>query len=166
VAKSEAVREELIKSLRLPFCHYRGGDDHRYFLWSLTGREPIFRHFNSMPLTRFQWYVVQWIEIENRAMQFLDRFDKHLDCFTLESPRELNCAERVAAMFDLLSLKTRRGKILLAGRRNRNWRPTVITKDDRRQFAEVVQAMPTEYLDVFRREPYARMPCVRSLHSQ
>src|SRR5262245_1564713 len=34
VAKSEASREDLIKKLRLPFCHYRGGDGKRYFFWS------------------------------------------------------------------------------------------------------------------------------------
>src|SRR4051812_16440310 len=32
VAKSEADREELIKRLHFPLCHYRGSDGNRYFL--------------------------------------------------------------------------------------------------------------------------------------
>jgi hypothetical protein len=163
VAKSEASREELIKKLQLPFCHYRGGDGGRYFLWSLTGREPIFRHFDGMNLSRLQWYVIQWIEIENRAMRFLDQFQKHRECFTLESPRELNSAERVNEMFAFLGLKTRWKQVRLGGRRNRNWRRTMITEEDRRQFAEVVRAMPAEYLEIFQREPYLGMASIESL---
>jgi hypothetical protein len=166
VAKSEASREELIKKLRVPFCHYRGGDRKRYFLWSLTGLEPIFRHFDAFQLTRLQWYVIQWIEIENRAMRFLDEFQKHGDCFTLESPRELNSAERVRQMFQFLGLQMRFEQINLSGRRNRNWRATAITDEDRSQFAEVVAAMPRDYLQIFRREPYAAIAWAESLHSQ
>jgi len=165
VAKSEASREDLIKKLRLPFCHYWGGDGQRYFLWSLTGREPIFCDFDALQLTPFQWYVIQWIEIENRAMRFLDEFQKHADCFTLQSPTELNDAERVLQMFKFLGLPMQSRPIKLSGRRNRNWRPTLITEEDRRQFAEVVRAMPAEHLDIFRREPYGRMTWVNSLLS-
>ena len=52
----------------MPLRHYRGGDGKKYFRWALTGLEPIFSHLAGNPLSRFQWYVVQWIEIENRAM--------------------------------------------------------------------------------------------------
>jgi hypothetical protein len=163
VAKSEASRETLIEKLWVPYCHYRGGDDRRYFLWSLTGREPIFRHFDNFQLTRFQWYLIQWIEIENRAMRFLDEFENHADCFTMESPRELNSEQRVRQMFEFLDVPTRSGQLKLSGRRNRNWRATVITEEDRKQFAEVVAAMPREYVEIFRREPYAGMAWVKPL---
>ena len=163
VARSEANREELIKRLRIPFCHYRGGDSRRYFLWSLTGLEPIFQHFDPAKLTRFQWYVIQWIEIENRAMRFLDQFEKHADCFTLHSPGELNDVSRVQSLLEFLKLRPRSGTIVLAGRRNTNWRPTIITDDDRRQFDEVVRAMPPRYLEIFHREPYSSLPWVRPI---
>jgi hypothetical protein len=166
VAKSEAIREELIKKLRVPFCHYRGGDGRWYFLWSLTGLDPIFRHLDAFKLSRFQWYAIQWIEIENRAMQFLDAFQKHRDCFTIESPRELNNPERVRQMFQFLDLPMRDGQVKLSGRRNRNWRPTVVTEEDRRQFVEVVRRTPREYLEIFRREPYESMPWIESLRPQ
>lgn len=163
VAKSEADREQLIQRLRVPFCHYRGGDGQRYFLWSLTGLEPIFQHFEAARLTRFQWYLVQWIEIENRAMKFLCEFNKHDDCFTLHSPVELNDPARVAALFDFLGLAPRGKKLALAGRRNTNWRATHITDDDRRQFQEVLERIPTSYLEVFGREPYALLPWANAL---
>jgi hypothetical protein len=158
VAKSEASREVLIKRLGVPFCHYCGGDGQRYFLWSLTGLEPIFQHFDPVRLSRLQWYVIQWIEIENRAMQFLDRFQKHADCFTLYSPSELNDAGRVQSMFDFLGLKLRDASITFAGRHNKNWRRTVVTDDDRRQLDDLLRQMPQTYLEIFRREPYASLP--------
>lgn len=163
VAKSEAYREAVIKRFRVPFCHYTGGDGQRYFLWSLNGREPIFQHFAEEQLTRFQWYVVQWIEIENRAIRFLDDFNKHAGCFTLHSPRELNESEKVKSLFNFLGLQTRDAEIHFEGRRNRNWRPTVITDEDRREFAEVIQAMPERYLSIFRSEPFASLPWAKSL---
>jgi hypothetical protein len=163
VAKSEADREQIIKRLRVPFCHYRGGDGRRYFLWSLTGLEPIFQHFDAARLTRFQWYLVQWIEIENRAMRFLGEFNKQADCFTLHSPVELNDPARVAALFEFLGLPPRNQQITLAGRRNTNWRATQITDDDRRQLRDIVQRIPLSYLEIFHREPYASIPWAGSL---
>jgi hypothetical protein len=163
VAKSEAYREELLNWLHLPLRNYRGGDGRKYFRWALTGKEPIFQHFEAEKLTRLQWYVIQWIEIENRAMRFLDQFGKHADCFTLHSPVELNDPARVQALFDFLSLKLRQPQPILAGRQNKNWKPTVITDEDRRQVNEVVREIPANYLDIFRREPYASLPWIAEL---
>jgi len=163
VAKSEADREQLIKRLRVPFCHYRGEDRHRYFLWSLTGLEPIFQHLDPAQLTRLQWYLIQWIEIENRAMRFLDEFNKQTDCFMLHSPVELNDAARVAALLEFLGLTPRSKQITLAGRRNRNWRASQITDDDRQQFRDIVQRIPPSYLEIFRRKPYLSLPWANAL---
>ena len=163
VAKSEAYREELLHRLHLPLRNYRGGDGRKYFRWALAGLEPIFQHFEGMKLTRLQWYVIQWIEIENRAMRFLDQFGKHADCFTLHSPVELNDPDRVQALFDFLGLKLLGSQPILAGRQNKNWKPTVITDHDRRQFDEVVRAIPVSYLDIFRREPYTSLPWIANL---
>jgi hypothetical protein len=163
VAKSEANREQLIKRLRVPFCHYTGPDGQRFFLWSLTGLEPIFTHFEQLNLTRFQWYAIQWIEIENRAMRFLNEFNKHGDCLTLHSPVELNEPKQVHSLFDFLELKRRGHKFVFSGRRNKNWQPTVVSDEDHRQFHEVLEAMPAHYLDIFHREPYVALPWVSSL---
>ena len=162
VAKSEAYRETWIKKLHVPFCHYRG-DGKGYFLWSLTGLEPIFRHFDTTELTRLQWYVIQWIEIENRAVRFLDQFQLHAQCLTLHSPHDLNNAERVRHLFEFLGLKLRQADIAMTGRRNKNWRPTVIHDDDRRQFEGVVESLPGRYLEIFHREPYRSMPWTANL---
>jgi hypothetical protein len=158
VAKSEANRHDLIDWLRLPWCYYRGGDGRPYFRWSLTGLEPIFGQFDGARLSRFQWYAIQWIEIENRAMQFLDRFGKHADCFTLHSPHDLNEPERMRELLEFLGLALRRDAISIRGRKNRNPRPTVVSDADREQFAAVVRELPPSYLDIFRREPYAKLP--------
>jgi hypothetical protein len=158
VAKSEANRHDLIDWLHLPLAYYRGGDGRRYFRWSLTGLEPIFQHFAGARLSRFQWYAIQWIEIENRAMQFRDFHAKRTGCFTLHSPQELNAPQRIGELLDFLRLKRRQSTIAIGGRRNRNPRPTVITDDDRREFAEVVRLLPASSLAIFGREPYAQLP--------
>ena len=92
VAKSEASRDELINKFHFPFRNYRGGDGKRYFRFALTGLEPIYRHFAPGQLTTLQWYLVQWIEIENRATRFLGQLGKEAECFTLHSPADLNDA--------------------------------------------------------------------------
>jgi hypothetical protein len=163
VAKSEADREQIIKRLRVPFCHYRGGDGLRYFLWSLTGLEPIFQHFDPAQLSRLEWYLIQWIEIENRAMRFLDQFSKQAACYSMHSPVDLNDPARVAALFEFLGLTQRNKQIPLAGRRNKNWRATQITDDDRQQFHDIVQRIPSSHLEIFCREPYASLPWANTL---
>jgi hypothetical protein len=165
VARSEANRHDLIDWLHLPLCSYRGGDGRKYFRWSLTGLEPIFQHFDLARLTRFQWYAVQWIEIENRAMQFLDRFGKQADCVTLHSPHELNDPQRVGELLDFLGVPRRRATIVIRGRHNRNPRPTVVTDQDRDQFAAVVRNLPASHLAIFAGEPYTQFPWAELLQA-
>jgi hypothetical protein len=164
VAKSEAVREELIHRWRMPLRNYRGGDGRSYFRWSLTGLEPIFESFAERRLTRFQWYVVQWIEIENRAMQLLARYGKASDCFTLHSPHDLNSPQRVEALLEFLDLPRRTKQLSLHGSKNRT--PGVqsqLTEQDERELAEVVALLPPEHLAVFRQPPYCDWEWVRRL---
>ena len=165
VAKSEAYRETWLHRLHLPLRNYRGGDGRKYFRWALTGLEPIFQHFERAQLTRLQWYLLQWIEIENRAMQFLAASGKQANCFTLHSPHELSDAGRVRELFEFLGLSLKHKTLDLRGRQNRNPRPTVITDDDRRELADVVGRLPPEHLAIFQREPYVRFPWIESLRS-
>ena len=90
VAKSEANRHAWLDWFHFPLRNYRGGDGRHYPRWALTTLEPIYQPLAEQPLTLFQRYVVQWIEIENRAMRFLEKFDKYTDCITLQSPHDLN----------------------------------------------------------------------------
>ena len=156
-AKSLANREDLIHRLRLPFCHYRGDDGCWYFRWALTGLEPIYQNFDKHNVTSFQRLLLEWIEIENRSIQFLDRFDKHADCVTLHAPAEINDPERLREMFERLGLKMRNDTIDLAGRTNKTpGLPTVITDDEERQFAEVVKQLPQQYKSIFAAPPYSQ----------
>jgi hypothetical protein len=163
VAKSEANRHEWLDWFHFPLRNYRGGDGRKYARWALTTLEPIYQHVADSPLTLFQRYAIQWIEIENRARQFLDKFDKHAECITFESPRELNDTARVREMFDFLGVKMRGLTIDLGGRQNRNPRPTVITDRERSEFAQVVSGLPASHLEIFRREPYTSMPWMECL---
>ena len=156
VAKSETNRETKLDQVRFPMRRYKGMDGGKYFRWSLTGNEPIYRGFDLSSLSLFQRYVIQWIEIENRAISFLDDNDMRSQCFTLDSPRDLNDAERVKEMFRFLTLATKSEHIEIAGSHNQTpGARTVITDEDREQFAEVVAALPESYLDIFQREPYS-----------
>jgi hypothetical protein len=162
VAKSEAYRHELLDWLHVPLRNCRGGDGRNYPRWALTGLEPIYQSVADRRLTLFQRYIIQWIEIENRAMQFLDRFGKHADCFTLDSPRELNDPQRAGELFDFLGLKMRRPQIDFGGWQNRNPRRTEIADAEQREFAEVTAALPAGYRAIFRRESYTKFSWIRS----
>lgn len=163
VAKSEAIREELIHRWRLPLRNYRGGDGKKYFRWALTGLESIFSHFKDQPLSRFQWYVVQWIEIENRAMQFLHEYSKQSDCFTLHSPVELNDPAKVPSLLEFLELPRRGTDLQLEGSKNRT--PGEITQRDRVEFAEVISRLPGSYLEIFQQPPYSQWEWAGELSS-
>lgn len=166
VAKSETNREAAIHRLRLPLRYYRGDDGRKYFRWSLTGKEGIFATCMLESPTRLQWYLLQWIEIENRAMWFLDQFGKHENCFTIDSPGELNTPERVAELFDFLGFE-HRAQLNLAGARNRNpGRATVVSNEDREQFRQVIGSVAPEYLAIFGKPPYTRFAWSKDLQGE
>jgi hypothetical protein len=154
VAKSEAAREEIMHRWRIPFRNYRGGDGQSYFRWALTGLEPIFGYAPA-PLTRYQHYLLQWIEIENRAMRFLQQHGKAADCFTLHSPADLNSLERVQSLLEFLDLPRRSSEVILQGSQNRT--PGVRTRiepKDEQTLAEVIAWLPPEFLSIFGQPPY------------
>jgi hypothetical protein len=155
VAKSEAYREMWRRRVHAPFHFYTTDDGQRFFYWSLTGREKIFEHFAADGISLFQRYLIQWIEIENRAMQFLEQHQLYHRCFTLHSPNDLNDETKVHALFDFLGLSPATPKLRMSGRHNKNLaRSTIITPEDEHQCAAVLERLPARYLDIFRREPY------------
>ncbi len=155
VARSEAYREEWRRRVHAPFHFYKGDDGRRHFCWALTGNEEIFRCFEGDKLTLFQWYVIQWIEIENRAMSFLRQHDLHNRCFMLHSPRDLNDGNKIRALFEFFELQTTSERIALSGRRNQSigYQPETMARDEE-EFDAVMRRMPPRYLEIFSREPY------------
>ncbi len=160
VARSEANREEFINRWHLPLRQYRARDGKKYCRWALTGLEPIFKPFNLDEMTMFQRYVIQWIEIENRAMAFLKRFDMEKNCLTLLSPRDLNDPQTVARVLQFLNFDSTK-EATLPGVQNRTpGTPTVVGDDEMRQFREVLSKMPDEHLEIFKHAPYTDFPWV------
>ena len=167
VARSEAERERLIHRWRLPCRNYRATDGRLYFRWALTGLEPIFPAVRLPALSRFQWYLVQWIEIENRAQQFLAQFRLGDACWTLDSPRELNDPERMRALFEFLGIHSRHEPPAIRGFQNRT--PGVRTETsaaDQREFEELLAAVPDEYLCIFQSPPYTRFEWAAQIASR
>jgi hypothetical protein len=156
VARSEANRETLINRWRLPLRYYRAGDGRKYFRWSLTGRESIFGSFDPGQLSLFQRYLIQWIEIENRAMTFLDRFDLRSSCMTLHSPQDLNDAHAINKLLRFLNIEIGSRKVIFPANQNRNpLTPTVIGAKEIYQCRKIIKYIPAQYLEIFEREPYA-----------
>lgn len=167
VARSEANREHLIEHWRLPFRYYRGRDGRQYFRWSLTGLEPIFGFFETERLTRFQWYLIQWIEIENRASQFLERFSKRFKCFTLHSPMDLNDQGRIGELLQFLDVEPQTRTPVIAGNRNRTpARRTVIGTVEEGECREVIERIPERFLRIFESSPYSSFEWTRWLRKK
>jgi hypothetical protein len=155
VARSESVREQRRLAARAPFHYYKGDDGRPHFCWSLTANEPIYDHFDRERMSLFQKYLIQWIEIENRAMAFLQRHQLRERCFTLDSPRGLNDPETIARMFDFLGLQPRSREIQMGGRRNASLGYTAsVDAAGVREWENVWAALPDRYLEIFRHEPY------------
>jgi hypothetical protein len=154
--KSDAYREQWMARLHLPFYFYKGSDGARHFSWALTGREGIFRTFDLPRLTLLQRYLIQWIEIENRAMRFLEEHGLQERCFTLQSPRDLNDASRIQEMFRFFQVQTRYATPRLSGRKNKNvGNRNELTADEEAACTSVLTRIAPEHLRIFDREPYA-----------
>lgn len=164
-AKSMLNREHFIHQLHVPGRYYRGEDGQRYFRWALSGHEPIFKDVKRQPLSLFQRYVLEWIEIENRAMRLLTTQNAWNRCFFLDVPTDLADAEKLLAMIDYVGLQRSRRPLRTTLRTNSTpGRSTVITPEDRREFGEVVEALPPRYLTIFQHPPYNALPWCSLLH--
>lgn len=155
VAASEAYREGWRRRLHVPFHFYLGDDGKRHFAWALTGNEEIFQHFAAQSLTLFQWYLVQWIEIENRAMNFLNENGLHDRCFTLDSPRDLNDANKIRGMFDFLEIETKQRQIVFGGRKNKSIGYLAAASTHETECQSVLEKLPERYLKIFSGKPYS-----------
>jgi hypothetical protein len=154
---SQANREEFIHRWHTPFRFYSAENGRRYYRWRLTGDEPIYQHFGAARLSLFQKFFIQWIEIENRAQQFLDRHDKRGDCFLLHTPGDLNDADKIRRMFEFFEMPLKQGSVVLDGVRNRTpgKQPGATNERLLSEAREVIERLPVEHLDIFRSSPYA-----------
>jgi hypothetical protein len=169
-ARSEANRQLVAERWHVPFRNYRDDDGNSRFAWSLSGLEEIFHAFDLSKLSLFQRYVVEWVEIQNRAMWVLDAAGAHDRCFVLHAPEDLNEPERIRALFDHFGMKTRKAGVIFPNSfrremsRNRNLHyKTVVTDRDAGELREVIDAMPSRYLEIFSRAPFASFPWVGML---
>ena len=162
VAKSELNRFEQVRRIHFP-CKYRGDDGKFYIKWALTGKEDIFKIldfdwetiYNLLDRDKvYQLLLLQWIEIENRAMEFLDKYDKHEDCFTLKFPNDLNDEKVLKQMFDFFGLKMKRKEVVTCKRKNIGAIPTVVSRKEEELLKELVPKIPDRYLEIFKKEPY------------
>lgn len=172
VARSNLNRYKMIKKIHAPYT-YKIDNGKKYIRWALTGHEDIFENFGFDEKTIFQlndelkvyqFFLLQWIEIENRAMKFLDQYEKHKDCYTLESPKELNDSEILTDMFKFLGLELIQKNIQFRGRKNRNIKPTVIMDNEKDQLKEIVSRIDDHYLKIFKNKPYTNFEWVKILH--
>lgn len=170
VACSEANRELwMVKRRKFPvryrYRYYRGSDGRRYKRFALTELEPIYKSFDLSRLTLFQRYLVQWIELENRAMAYLDRFDMHARCFTLHTPQDLDNPQVAASALDFAGVDPA-GEVLLPGQQNPTppGYETIVGDDELHQCRDIVAALPATYLEIFHSEPYAGQAWAALLH--
>ncbi len=131
---------------------YIDSNGKKYNRWHITGKEEIFQVFN-FELSRYQKLLVQWIELENRAMNFLERYNKYNDCYTLEMSKDLNNEKKIKDMFSFFNLKTKIN-IDFKGEKNKGVKPTIIESEDIRQLKEIVNNIPDRYLKIFKNKPY------------
>jgi hypothetical protein len=142
-----------------------------------------------MRITPFQFHLVEWIELQNRAVDFLDRYGRPADgkprdslpeshgpgndgqaddapaiSVTLDSPRELNDAAVMSRTFRRLELPCRGPEIVIAGNRNRTpLLRTRVTAGHLEQAAAVLGALPEKHFAIFRRPLFARFAWTPSL---
>lgn len=163
VAKSDSNKQFLHDKTHIPFQYYRGAFGSKHFRWALTGLEDIFKTINIDQPTLFQKYVIQWIEIENRAIKFLNKYKKYDDCYTLIVPEDLNDSIKLMDMFNFFKSDLKNKEIVIRGNRNRSIIPTIIYDQDVKQFKEIINNIPNSYLEIFRDKPYKNLKWINLL---
>ncbi|MBX9637474.1 hypothetical protein [Nitrosomonas sp.] len=158
VAKSELVREQMIRKVHIPFADYTNDTGERLFRWALTGQEDLFQHFPptlNRPVSRFQFYVLQWLEIEYRAIQLIRNNHWQDRVFFIDVDVDLKREAVLKNMVDffglphmpVFNLDLRRNKTPFIG-------PTIITEQDKLEFQAVVRNLPDGYKKLLQDKPY------------
>ena len=156
VARSEANRHAYLDRWHFPFRNYTGRDGQRYFRWALTGHEAIYNGFDLAQLTLFQRYLLQWIEIENRAMTFLQRFNLQTRCLTLHTPNDLTDPDAIQRLFEFIGRVSMQPDLRTPLSTNQTpGQITTIGAEEISQCREIIERLPTHYLEIFHHPPYA-----------
>jgi hypothetical protein len=162
VAKSNYNRYEQLRKIKFPL-NYRGDDGNKYIKWTLTGNEKIYNYLNFDNKTIYniddskkiyQYFILEWIETENRAINFLNKYNKHDDCYILDVPKELNKAKKIKDMFNFFELEMKNKDISFKGRKNKGRKKTVVKEKEKTQFNEILSRLPDKYLRIFKHKPY------------
>lgn len=164
VAKSELNRELLIRKLKIPFMYYKGLHDEMIFKWTLTGYEDIYQNFDLNALSRYQFYLIQWIEVENRIIKMLKNNQLESRCFRLHVPADINDAKILKEMVDFFDLQLT-SEISLDLRKNTTplAPKTEINEREQREFKQVIAKLPTDYLKIFSEYPYNQYDWAKDL---
>jgi hypothetical protein len=59
-------------------------------------------------------------------------------------------------MFKFFNLELKNDKIILKGKQNKNVKPTIITDEDKKQFQDIINRLPGDYLKIFQKEPFSK----------
>ncbi len=155
VAKSEWLREQLARRMAIPFVDYNSDDGKRYFRWALTGKETIFQYYANDTLSRFQFYLLQWIEIEYRAMKLIRDNKWQNRVFFIDVNTQLKketILKQLVKFFDLphrtsFNMNLRRNRTPFVG-------PTLITSEDDLEIQWITEKLPDHYKNMLLSEPY------------
>lgn len=149
------VGEPEQQSYRNPIFTYRGNDKKMYLKWTLTGKEQIFQETEG-PLNRYQKLLLQWIELENRSMNLLQKYNKYQDCYTLVMPRDFNDEKKIRDMLSSFNLTLNKNDIFMNVDRNTAKSPTLVTDEEYDQLYDLITRVPNKYLNIFRDPPYTQ----------
>ena len=155
VAKSELNRERLIQRMHVPFAYYRMNGEY-YFRWALTGKETIFDCYQDIDINRFQFYLLQWIELEYRALQLLEDYGWRDSVFFVEVEKDLKNESVMHSMLDFFNLETNRAELNMNHSTNKTpfIGKTTLTAADIEACKQVVARLPQRYLFMLQQAPY------------
>ena len=167
VAKSAEIREAWLHKYHFPFRNYRGDDGNIYLKWLLTGKEKIYAPFDISKLTRFQFHLIQWIEVENRAMKLLNDYGAYDRCFNVHVPDDINNPHVVMNMVKFFSLRLKTDIVDINVKKNRNpGKKTRISEIEIKDFEYVIDTIDRKYLEIFTKRPYVDYFWAEKLHKK
>ena len=160
VAKSEWLREQVIRRFHIPFIDYVSDKGQLLFRWSLTGEEPLYQQFaensGGYPLSRFGFYILQWFEIEYRAQQLQQHHGWKESTFVLDVKTDLHKENTLHDMLDFFGLNHKL-RFDMNLHRNKTWfaGSSDLTESEHQEFRQIIRHLPEDYLHMLGQSPYS-----------
>lgn len=153
-AKSALNRRNFSKVIPPQFNNFIADDGETYWRWDMFKLSELYPSLPFEKLSPFQYYIVEHLEVERLTDVFLNKYNKHDDCFLLKHSL-LSDSAKLSEMVEFLGLETKYQEIKIPRRKNINHIKTKISDEELNEWYELLDILPDELKNVLNKSIYS-----------